>query len=330
MSSETAVQEAKAPAVPALLSVSSSPHVHRGVDTARVMWEVLVYLLPAMLAGVFFFRMKGFFVILACAAGAVAGEWLVQKFLLRVRPTLHDGSALLTGVLLALCVPSALPLGMGFVGGFLAIAIGKQVYGGLGQNIFNPAHVARAVLLASWPAQMTTWFAPLVDGKTTATPLAIVKYKLYLPENGGIALPSYWDLVLGHVGGCIGETSALALIIGGLVLALRGHIFLETPLVYIGTVYGLMWVWGWDPFYQILAGGLMLGAFFMATDMVTSPITRRGQIIFALGCGLLTFLIRVFGAYPEGVCYSILIMNAFVPLIDRYTVPRKFGRKEAN
>lgn len=261
--------------------------------------------------------------------------------------SISDGSAVVTGLLLAFCVPAALPLWIAFIGGFLAIALGKQVYGGLGQNIFNPAHVARAILLGSWPVYMTTWLKPGLsnaDAITCATPLGIMKETAKNSEllntlaTSGKTLTAhvmeqlnvtFGDLFLGlNFSGSLGETSKLALLIGGIYLLARGHITLYGPLTMIATVFlGAFLAGGSLEFalFHLLTGGLMIGAIFMITDMVTSPMTNIGHIIFGFGCGFLTLLIRLKGGYPEGVCYSILIMNAFVPLIDKFTIPRKFG-----
>jgi electron transport complex protein RnfD len=251
-------------------------------------------------------------------------EIIAQKIMKR-DVTVNDYSAVITGLLLAFCLPPALPLWMAAVGTIAAVIIGKQLFGGLGNNIFNPALVGRAFLLASWPLAMTTWTAPL-DTITTATPMGILK------EASAQHLPSISQLFVGNVAGSIGETSAIALIIGGLYLLYKGHIDWRIPFTYIGTVFVLTALVGavqglgiWYPLYHLFGGGLLLGAFFMATDWVSSPITQRGRIIFGLGCGLLTVLIRLQGGYPEGVCYSILLMNVATPLIDRYTKGRIFG-----
>ncbi len=269
-------------------------------------------LAPAATLAVFFFGLRALGVMLVAMGTAVATEALLQK--MSGRPiTIRDFSAAVTGLLLAFSVPAGLPLWIVVIGAVVAIAIGKQVFGGLGNNPFNPALVGRAVLLASWPAQMTSWVAPFTF-LTAATPL------------GGGAKPVYSSLFLGAVPGSLGETSALALIVGGLYLIWRGIIDWRIPAGFIGTVAVFTFVFGGDPLFHVLAGSLLLGAFFMATDMVTSPMTGRGRLIMGIGCGLITSVIRLWGGYPEGVTYAILIMNALTPLIDRYVRPVRFGR----
>jgi electron transport complex protein RnfD len=243
-----------------------------------------------------------------------------------------DGSAALTGLLLALNLPPSSPWWMVLVGSAVAIAIGKQIYGGLGHNPFNPALVARVVLLVSWPVQMTRWISPL-DGLSTATPLGVLKAD-GIAKLGGFRL---FDLFIGNVGGCIGEVSAIALLIGILFLLWKGYVTWHIPVSYMGTVFifaGIFWLVNpqkyANPLLHLLAGGLVLGACFMATDYVTSPMTPKGQIIFGVGCGLMTCIIRLFGGYPEGVSFSILLMNAATPLIDQYTRPKRYGRVTQN
>lgn len=300
------------------LIVSSSPHIRSKESTPKVMWSVVCALLPATAAGVYFFGLAGLRIIIVCCSVAIITEALVQR--LMGRPiTITDGSCVVTGLLFALILPAGLPLWMIAVGVVIAIAIVKQLFGGLGHNIFNPALAARAILLASFPIHMTTWVRPF-DAMTQATPLAIVKEELQME------LPTYWDLFIGNTAGSIGETSVVCLLIGAAFLFFRRIISWHIPFTYIGTVALGSWLFGKDPLFSILAGGLVLGAFFMATDMVTTPVTRKGQLIFALGAGAIVVLIRGWGGYPEGVCYSILLMNAFTPLIDRWTIPRKFGK----
>jgi electron transport complex protein RnfD len=311
-----------------LLIVSSSPHLHSENCVATTMRDVVIALLPALFAAIYFFGMDAVTVVLTCVITAVLSEAIAQKIMHR-EVTISDGSAVVTGLLLAFCLPPTIPLWIAAIGAAVAIVIGKHFFGGLGCNIFNPALIGRAFLVASWPVAMTTWVAPLgldgvsaatsVDSITTATPLAILK--------GGLAqgLPSYGQLFMGNIAGCLGETSALALLVGALYLLFRGHIDWRIPFSYLGTVFVFTWLIGADPVFHLLAGGLMLGAFFMSTDWVTSPITKKGRIIFGIGCGLLTVIIRMWGGYPEGVCYSILLMNLATPLIDRYTRGRVFG-----
>lgn len=304
--------------------VSSSPHIRSGESTQRIMLDVIIALTPALLAGVFYFGFRAISVTVTAVLFAVAAEAAMQKIL--GKPiTVKDLSAAVTGILLAFNVPVNMPLWMVAVGSFFAIAIVKQCFGGLGFNFMNPALAARAVLLASWPVRMTSWVTPGPDAVSTATPLAILKGG----EAAGQALPNLMDLFIGNVGGCIGETSALALILGGAYLLYRGVISHRIPVAYIATVAALSLLFGgFDPVgmvYHVFAGGLFLGAIFMATDYSTSPMTPRGQIVFGIGCGILTAVIRFYGGYPEGVSYSILLMNLATPLIDRYTMPKKFG-----
>ena len=303
-----------------MFTVSSSPHIRSNDTVQGIMRDVVIALLPATIAGIYFFKMQGLLVILASVLSCVGAEALWQKLTHR-KVTIFDLSAVITGLLLAFNLPAHVPLWLPVVGGFIAIIVVKQFFGGLGQNIVNPALAARAVLLASWPVHMTNW---TVDGISSATPLGVLK-------EGGTAVAGLMDVFIGNTGGCIGETSAIALLIGGAYLLYRRIISWHIPVSYIGTVFALTTVIGRNGFmtgdglFEILAGGLMIGAFFMATDYTTSPMSKKGHLIFGIGCGVLTTLIRIFGGYSEGVSYSILIMNLFVPLIDNYTAPRVFG-----
>ncbi len=307
------------------LTVTVSPHIHCGEMTSMVMKDVMIALIPVLAASVYFFGLAVFSVVFTCAAACVITEALIQK--LMGRPiTVTDGSAVVTGLLLGFCLPSNAPGWLCVVGAVIAIVIGKQLYGGLGYNPFNPALVARAVLLVSWPVRMTSWPVPSTgmlssggaDAVTGATPLAakIATMPIYA---------SYSDLFTGNVGGSLGETCKIAILLGAACLMIRKHICWRIPVTFIASVAILSYLKGDDALYQILAGGLFLGAFFMATDMVTGPLTGTGKLVFGTGCGIVTFLIRSYGGTPEGVCYSILIMNCITPLIDRYTMPRKFG-----
>ncbi len=302
--------------------MSSSPHVRSSESTARIMRDVIIALLPATAFGVYIFGLNALWVVLSSVAAAMLTEALLQK-LMHKKITVSDGSAALTGLLLALNLPPAVPIWIPILGSVFAIAIVKQCFGGLGHNFINPALAARAFLLVSWPTAMTTWTIPGADAVSSATPLAALKL--------GGELSSYSDMFLGSIGGCIGETSAIALIIGGLYLIARRVIDPRIPVIYIGTVALLTWVAGpqgmftGDALYHILGGGLMLGAFFMATDYTTSPMSASGKMVFAAGCGILTSVIRLWGGYPEGVSYSILLMNLVVPLIDRAFLPKRFG-----
>ncbi len=303
------------------LIVSVSPHIYSAESSARIMWAVTLSLLPAGVAGIFIFGLATFRIILVAVVCAVLTEAIIQK-LRKTKITIFDGSAALTGLLLAYCLPPTVPLWLVACGSFVAIAIGKQAFGGLGQNIFNPALVGRAFLLAAWPAQMTTFALPWqsFEGVTGATPLA--------SAFEGV---SYGDLLLGNRGGCIGEVCTIALLAGALFLLLLGIISWHIPFSFILTLGIFTWAFAGEGYFSgpwlfhILSGGLILGAFFMATDYVSSPLTNRGKLIFGFGCGLFASIIRLWGGYPEGVCYAILLMNAATPLIDRYTQPKRFG-----
>lgn len=299
------------------LIVSCSPHIRKKEDISYIMWMVVVALLPAVVAGVYFFGTNAFLIILTSVITAVLTEYFIQR-LSKKRVTIKDGSAVITGLLLALILPPTVPLWIPVIGSFVAIAIAKHAFGGLGFNIFNPALVGRAFLVGAWPILMSTWLAP--DGITSATPLGALKVESILITNN-------MQLFLGNIAGCIGETSALALLIGALFLFYKKIISWRIPLTYIGTVFLLTLVLGKNPIFHLFAGGLMLGAFFMATDYVTSPITKKGRVIFGIGIGILTVIIRLFSGLPEGVMYSILLMNALTPLIDRFTRPKVFGEK---
>jgi electron transport complex protein RnfD len=306
-------------------TLSASPHVRSALSTRRIMIDVLIALLPATACGIYFFGINALVTIFISVAAAIGTEALVQH-LMKKKVTISDGSAAVTGLLLALCLPPLSPgyFYMPLLGSVFAIAIVKQCFGGLGYNFVNPALAARAFLMVSWPIAMTaSWIIP--DAVSTATPLSALN-----PEVGGQLSP-YLNMFFGNVGGSIGETSALALIIGAVYLLARNVINWRIPAVYIGVVALFTWIAGpdglfkGDALYHVLAGGLMLGAFYMATDYTTSPMTNKGRVIFAAGCGVLTCVIRLWGGYPEGVCYAILIMNLAVPLIDRKFRPRVFG-----
>jgi electron transport complex protein RnfD len=300
--------------------ISVGPHIRVPFDSKRIMWAVAFALLFPSAAGVYFFGLKALTLIVFTTLAAVATEAVCQWFARRPI-TVGDGSAVVTGLLLALILPPTLPLWMAGIGAAFSIAIVKVLFGGLGFNIFNPALAARAFLLASWPVAMTSWVRPF-DAVTTATPL-------YLVNKLHEAAPSYWDLFIGNRAGSLGETSVLAILIGAAILLLIRIIDWPAPAAFIGSVALLSWLLGHDPLFAVLSGGLILGAFFMATDYVTAPVTTKGRFIFGLGCGLLTVLIRYFGGFPEGVNYSILIMNMLTPVIDKYARPRLFGSKHA-
>lgn len=316
------------------LYMSSSPHIRSDASTSKIMLDVLISLVPASVAGVYFFGLDAALMIVVCIVSCVAFEYLSRRFLFKRSNTISDLSAAVTGLLLALNLPPALPKWMAVVGSFFAIVVIKQLFGGIGQNFVNPALGARVFLLVAYGTKMTQWTMPRgfneADAITSATDAITFATPLGALKEGG-ELPGYLDMFLGNIGGSIGETSALALIIGGIYLLIRKVITWEIPVIYIGTVAIMSWVLGpggfltGDPLYHVLAGGLMIGAIFMATDYTTSPMTKKGVIIYAAGCGLLTVLFRMYTNMPEGVSYAILLMNTAVPLIDRFTVPRPFG-----
>ncbi len=303
--------------------VSGTPHVRSKESIQSIMRDVIIALVPATAAGIYYFGLRALILIVAAIISAVFFEWLYEK-ITRKPVTINDLSAVVTGLLLAMNLPASAPVWVAIVGSAFAIIFAKQLFGGLGQNFINPALAGRAFLLASYPTEMTTWVVPnglAADAATYATPLAQLK-------NGALDA-SLKQLVMGQVGGTIGETCAIALIIGGIYLLYKHVISWKIPVIYIATVFILFAVIGRHgmrmPLQEIFAGGVMLGGIFMATDYASSPVTPKGQVIFAVGAGLLTYLIRTFGGYPEGVSYSILIMNCCVPLIERFTEPTIFG-----
>ncbi|MBI5115743.1 RnfABCDGE type electron transport complex subunit D [Candidatus Poribacteria bacterium] len=330
------------------LVVTTSPHIRSDISVKRVMIDVVVALAPTTLIGVFFFGFRSALVLAVAVISAVAAEALTQK-VLKWDVTTGDYSACVTGLLLGLNLPPGVPLWLPFLGSAFAIIIAKLTFGGLGKNIFNPALAGRVMLLAAWPIAMTKgWLKPewwrlpgfsfwtLNVADRFGVSLDVVSSATPLVKGGATPNPfTLSDLIIGRVGGCIGETSAIALLIGGAYLVYRRHIYWQLPATYIATVGFLAWIFGGEAYFagdflmHMFAGGLVLGAIFMATDMVTSPITIKGQTIMGIGCGLLTFLVRIKGGPPEGVSYSILIMNALTPLIDRFTIPKRFGEKKA-
>lgn len=310
--------------------VSIAPHIKDRVSTKAIMWAVTASLVPAGLAGIFIFGLNSLFVIAVSILSAVAAEAVILRTRKMDMAALYDGSAVLTGLLLAYNLPPGSPLWMPLAGSAFAIVIGKQVFGGLGHNIFNPALAGRAFLMISWPVYMTTWQGPRwrMDAVTGATPLGLYKHSGF----GLLSEISNMDLFLGNRGGCIGEVCVIALLAGAAFLLIKRYITWHIPVTYIATVAVMSSIFkardaifSGGVLFFVLSGGLVLGAFFMATDYVTSPLSSRGKILFGLGCGLLTFLIRRFSGYPEGVSYAILMMNAATPLIDRYTFPKWFG-----
>lgn len=322
-----------------LLTVSPSPHVHTEDSARKIMYRVVYAMIPALLWSVFVFGFDALRVTLIAVAACLVLEYVIQKYVLKTKPAVTDGSALVTGILLAFNVPSDLPWWIIIIGAFAAIVIGKLSFGGLGTNIFNPALVGRVFLLISFPVQMTHW--PVnrqgeIDGVSAATPLGLIKEAInnQIPVSEiQQKLPDTADMLVGNIGGSLGEVSAILLVIGGLYMLYKKVISWHIPVAVIGSVALIATIfWMVDPqnyinpLYHILSGGLMLGAVYMATDMVTSPMTHRGQLIFGAGIGIITISIRLFGAYPEGISFAILIMNAFTPLINNYVKPKRFGR----
>ena len=306
------------------LIVSSSPHILDDDTTQRIMLDVVIALLPATVAAIYYFKTNAAILILLSVLTAVISEAIFQK-IMKQPSTINDLSAVVTGLLFAFNMPASAPWWMPILGSAFAIIVVKQFFGGIGHNFMNPALTARIMLMISYTGRMTSWVAPGVDAVSTATPLSFVKGVTEIPGNA----PKLMDMLFGNIGGSLGETSAILLILGGIYLVYRGIISIQIPAVYIGTVAVITLLsGGFDAYfmtYHLLAGGLMLGAFFMATDYASAPVTSKGRIIFALGCGILTSVFRLYGGYPEGVGFSILLMNIAAPLIEKYTGPRVFG-----
>lgn len=315
------------------LYVSPSPHIHGGDSISKNMYGVLIALIPAFLVSLYCFGLGALIVTATSVLACVIFEYLIQRFLMKKEPTLCDGSAILTGVLLAFNVPSNLPIWIILIGALAAIGIGKMSFGGLGNNIFNPALVGRVFLLISFPAQMTTWPVPDVfpmtytDAETGATILSSL-------HEGGAPLPAMIDMLIGRIGGSLGEISAIALLLGFAFMLWKKIITWHIPVSILATVFvftGILYLINptvyVNPFIHLLSGGLLLGSIFMATDYVTSPMSKNGMIVYGVGIGLLTSVIRIFGSYPEGMSFAILIMNAFTPLINSYIKPKHFGGK---
>ena len=315
------------------LYVSPSPHIHGGDSISKNMYGVLIALIPAFLVSLYCFGLGALIVTATSVLACVIFEYLIQRFLMKKEPTLCDGSAILTGVLLAFNVPSNLPIWIILIGALAAIGIGKMSFGGLGNNIFNPALVGRVFLLISFPAQMTPWPVPDVfpmtytDAETGATILSSL-------HEGGAPLPAMVDMLIGRIGGSLGEVSAIALLLGFAFMLWKKIITWHIPVSILATVFvftGILYLVNptvyVNPFIHLLSGGLLLGSIFMATDYVTSPMSKNGMIVYGIGIGLLTAVIRIFGSYPEGMSFAILIMNAFTPLINSYIKPKHFGGK---
>lgn len=315
------------------LIVSLSPHIHAGHTLSRDMWNVVIALMPALGVAVWVFGLPALWVTLVSVAVCLATEWVITKFLLHRPPTLADGSALITGLLLAFNLPAILPLWMVAIGGIVAIGIAKMSFGGLGCNIWNPALVGRVFLLISFPAAMTTWPSGIpsaFDGATGASPHADASSGATLLthlNSGQSAIADYdiMGMLSGEMNGSMGEVGAAAILIGFLYLILTRTISWHIPVSVLAGAALLSWALGGNPLLDILAGGMLLGAVFMATDYVTSPMTRKGQLLYGFFIGVITIIIRRFGAYPEGVSFAILLMNSFVPLINRYMRPAVFG-----
>lgn len=312
------------------LTIHTSPHIHSGENVPKIMRQVILALIPAMGAAVYFFGLRSLLLLIVCSATTLLTEHICQK--LRNRPTtIGDGSALITGILLALILPPAFPLWAAALGAVAGIVMGKMVFGGLGHNKFNPALVGRAFLQAAFPVLMTTWSSPIkefisfeINATTQATPLAAMKFQNYVTD--------YSQLLWGNVSGSIGETSVIAILIGGLYLVIRRYAdwrIVAGIFISVTLFSGILWQVNPDqyanPLFHLLSGGFMLGTFFMATDMVGTPTTLRGRWLYGIGIGLLIILIRTLSGLPEGVMYAILLMNAVSPLIDRYTQPRQYG-----
>ncbi len=329
-----------------VLTVSGSPHFHADQAVNKIMYGVVFSLIPAMLVSFYFFGLAAILITLTAVVSCMAFEFIIQKYLIKGPLTIFDGSAIITGVLLAFNVPANLPLGLIVIGSAVAIGMGKMTFGGLGKNPFNPALVGRVFLMISFPVQMTTYPEPtafttkLTDAVTGPTPLTIIKDGVSRGESVSdlmVQIPDYVNLMIGNLGGSVGEVSAIALILGGIYMLASKIISWHIPVSYLGSAAIFSAIFWFiepgtypDPAFHLITGGLMLGAIYMATDYATSPMAPRGMILFGVGCGLLTIIIRLFGAYPEGVAFSILIMNAFVPLINRAFKPKRFGEEVKN
>lgn len=324
-----------------LLTISPSPHIKQTDSVNKIMYSVIFALAPALIWSFVVFGLSAVLVTLTSVVACVVIEWLIQKYLMKIQPSISDGSAILTGILLAMNLPAGIPLWIVLIGALIAIGVGKMSFGGLGQNPFNPALVGRVFLLISYPVQMTSWpniTKTVVDATTEATPLAIVKESV---KNGTPlseimpSLPAYNDLLMGNFSGSLGEVSALLLLLGLAYMLFKKVITWHIPIFTLGTIAiftGILWQVNTEqfasPLFHLLSGGAMLGAIFMATDMVTSPMTKRGQLIYSVGIGVITVCIRTWGAYPEGISFAILIMNAFTPIINTYVKPKRFGEKK--
>lgn len=328
------------------LFISPSPHVYEDTTVKRLMYDVVIAMLPALAISIYFFGMGAIIVTLTAVVSCLAFEWLIQKFILKQEPSITDGSAVVTGILLAFNIPTSLPIWIIIVGSLVAIGVAKMSFGGLGNNPFNPALVGRVFMLISFPVQMTSWPEPTgfnnsyTDAVTGATPLGVMKEGIGAGEPMSAIMdkiPSHMELFYGHMGGSMGEVAAIALILGLGYMLFKKVIKMHIPVSILLTITvftGILWLINpesnADPLFHLLTGGVMLGAIFMATDYVTSPMSVKGMWVFGIGIGLITVSIRVFGAYPEGISFAILIMNAFVPLINMYIKPKRFGEEVNN
>jgi len=328
-----------------ILTISGSPHVHADSSVKRIMYDVVIAMVPALLVSIYFFGLGALKVVLVSVLACYFFEWAIQKYLIKGPVTIDDGSALVTGILLAFNVPSSLPVWIIIIGAFVSIGIGKMSFGGLGKNPFNPALVGRVFLLISFPVQMTTWPIPkplfgataFTDAVTGPTTLGIVKEGLRAGKTVSeimADMPTYAQELLGFQPGSLGEVSTAALLLGAAYMLIRRVITWHTPTAYLGSVVifaGIFWLIDptqyLDPLFHLVTGGMILGIFYMATDMTSSPVTPKGWLVFGAGCGIITMVIRLWGGYPEGVSFAILIMNAFVPLINRGFKPKRFGVK---
>lgn len=326
-----------------LLTISNGPHIHAKDTTRSLMTDVIIAMMPALAASVYFFGTGAITVTLVSVLSCVLFEFLIQKYILKGPATITNGSAIVTGLLLAFNLPSNIPVYIIVIGALVAIGIAKMTFGGLGNNPFNPALVGRVFLLISFPVKMTSWPVPngfhtgYADAVTGATPLALVKEGIKNGESlTGLMdkVPTHMQMFYGHMGGSMGEVAAIALLLGLVYMLIRKTITWHIPVSVLGSVALFTWIlWlidptkNADPLFHLLTGGVMLGAIFMATDYVTSPMTHKGMILYGILIGVITVIIRVYGAYPEGVSFAILIMNAFVPLINMNTKPKRFGEE---
>lgn len=329
-----------------LLTVSPSPHIYSDNSVKKMMYGVVIALLPTLTFSIYAFGWGAVIVASVSILSCVTTEFLIQKYLMKIKPTISDGSAIITGLLLAFNVPSNLPFWIIIIGAIVAIGVGKMSFGGLGNNPFNPALVGRVFLLISFPVQMTSWPVPLgfktsyFDAITAATPLRILNdgVRIGIPISElKTQLPGYMQLLEGYTGGAMGEIAAFAILMGFIYMLTKKIITWHIPITILASIVfltGIFWIMDpeiyADPIFHILTGGILLGAIFMAPDYVTSPMTRKGMVIYGIGIGFITVFIRVFGAYPEGISFAILIMNAFVPILDTYIKPKRFGEEGKN